>query len=264
MQARWGILPLLILSCSLNYSGNTSTSNRSFGNKPAIDSSGTTIETRFRTPERFQRIAVHPQGYGQFLRSLPLFPPGHQVRYYNGEKKGNPVYDAVIQMDVGKRDLQQCADAVMRLRGEYLFARKRKDEISFRFLGDGKMHSFNKYAGGDTSYRRFRKYMDYVFAYANTASLKRQLHTKPASQVSIGDVLIQSGQPYGHAVTIVDMCIDTSGNKLVLLAQSYMPAQEIHILKNPEQADQSPWYSLKKKTIHTPEWTFDSSDLRHF
>jgi hypothetical protein len=52
----------------------------------------------------------------------------------------------------------------------------------------------------------FVAYMDYVFNYANTASLKKQLKEKTVFRfIAIGDVFIQSGQPYGHAVIVVDL-----------------------------------------------------------
>ena len=48
--------------------------------------------------------------------------------------------------------------------------------------------------------------------------------------IEIGDIFIRGGFP-GHAVLVVDMAIHpVSGQKAVLLAQSYMPAQDIHIL----------------------------------
>lgn len=230
----------------------------------SIDTSGQIISTRFPTPRSFKRTPHKEKSYGHFLRNQALFPANHVVKYYNGERKRNAVYDAVLKIDVGKRDLQQCADAVMRLRAEFLFKHKKYRQISFRFLGDGKMHSYLSYAKNDRSYAKFRKYMDYVFSYANTASLKKQLKRTYINEAKIGDILIQSGNPYGHAITIMDQCKDSSGNQLVLLAQSYMPAQEIHILKNPNNENISPWYNLNEAKIKTPEWTFDSSDLRKF
>jgi hypothetical protein len=47
-----------------------------------------------------------------------------------------------------------------------------------------------------------------------------------------------------------------------MLAQSYMPAQEIHVLKNPVSDKLNPWYEAKKGAIETPEWTFGSDDLK--
>jgi hypothetical protein len=56
-----------------------------------------------------------------------------------------------------------------------------------------------------------------------------------------------------------------TGKKLILLAQSYMPAQDIHILKNPINRDLNPWFEIKgQDKLYTPEWTFEWSDLRRF
>lgn len=83
--------------------------------------------------------------------------------------------------------------------------------------------------------------------------------------MQIGDVFIQGGSP-GHAVIIVDMAIDNKGNKLYMLAQSYMPAQELQILKNQTHIDISPWYKLNltDTEISTPEWNFTNKDLKRF
>ena len=54
--------------------------------------------------------------------------------------------------------------------------------------------------------------------------------------MQIGDVLIQGGSP-GHAVIVVDMAENpATGEKLYLLAQSYMPAQDIQSAGEPERA----------------------------
>lgn len=47
------------------------------------------------------------------------------------------------------------------------------------------------------------------------------------SQIKIGDILLQQGTPYGYAVMVVDLAKNEQNEKIVLLAQSYMPAQEI-------------------------------------
>lgn len=225
--------------------------------------SGTQINTRYSCPQGYTRTEEDSLSFAFYLRLLPLKPDSVLVKYYNGETKAKSnVYDAVIDMPISPKDLQQCADAVMRLRGEYLFSVKKYSAIQFRFLGDGQYHSFVTYANGQYTYPKFRAYMDYVFNYANTASLKKQLKEKAYSEIAIGDVLIQSGQPYGHAVIVIDLCTNSEGQKKYMLAQSYMPAQETQLLLNPENG--TVWFTLDKQneTIVTPEWVFTSKDLR--
>jgi hypothetical protein len=107
--------------------------------------------------------------------------------------------------------------------------------------------------------------MDVVFSYAGTLSLSRELMAVPINEMKIGDVLIQGGSP-GHAVIVVDMATNRMGSKLYMLAQSYMPAQDIQILCNPANKDHSPWYELDAKTssIITPEWEFTTKDFKRF
>jgi hypothetical protein len=230
-----------------------------------IDSAATTIEKRFLAPDGYKTVESNSNSFAAYLQTLPLKPIGSQVKYYDGGNKINRnVYCSVIDQDIDPVNLQQCADAVMRLRGEYLFKQYKYKEIHFNFLSDGKARHFIDYAKGDYSYTKFRKYMKYIFSYANTASLREELYTKPIYEMQIGDVLIQKGNPYGHAVLVVNMATDSAGNKLFMLAQSYMPAQETQILVNRNDKSLSPWYPLKEGEIITPEWRFTSSDLRHF
>jgi len=231
----------------------------------AADSLDSTISRRFRAPQGYSSILSDSNSFGSYLSRLKLKPIGTKVKYYNRTTKPNyNVYCAVVDMDIDPQDLQQCADAVMRLRGEYLYQHKRYDEIKFNFLSDGKPRYFVDYAKGDLSYTKFRKYMKYVFAYANTRSLHAELTPRDIKDMQIGDVFIQKGNPYGHAVIVVNMAQDKEGNKLYMLAQSYMPAQETQILINPTDPSLSPWYRLKEGDIQTPEWLFNSGDLRSF
>lgn len=85
-------------------------------------------------PEGYVRVNVKEGSFGEYLRNLPLCSHGSKVYYFDGREKWNRgVYCAVVDVEIGKRDLQQCADAVMRLRAEYLYKCKAYDQISFNF-----------------------------------------------------------------------------------------------------------------------------------
>ncbi len=232
-----------------------------------VDPAGTTIATRFLAPEGFRRTRLDSLSFGHYLRTLPLKPAGSRVKYFDGrEKNSEGVYVGVVDMEIGTRDLQQCADAVMRLRGEYLFAQKRYQDIHFNFLSDGKPRYYRDRADANYSYKSFRKYMDYIFSYANTASLKKELKPVPFDSMQIGDVFIVQGNPYGHAIIVVDMAIHPeTKERLFMLAQSYMPAQETQVLVNPNAPSISPWYKMDvESALYTPEWTFEKGDLHRF
>jgi hypothetical protein len=240
----------------------------SAGNRPPlIKAEGTTLAQRFAAPEPYRRVPPEAGSFGAWLRQRPLRPQGSLVHHYDGTIKANKAaYCAVLDIDIGTQDLQQCADAVMRLRAEYLYEQKDWAALGFRFVQDGKMHYFRE-ESTDRSYPAFRKWLNRVFAYANTRSLQAQLKPKEMRDMVPGDVLIQAGTPYGHAVIVMDMAVDpTSGEKLFMLAQSYMPAQDIQVLVNPNEPGLSPWYRLSAagQGLHTPEWDFNAGDLRAF
>jgi Domain of unknown function (4846) len=230
---------------------------------PTANTNPDTLERRIAPPPGFQRIGVPPDSWAAWLRSLPLKPAGAPVLLFSGAPKWRQdVHVAVIDIDVGTRDLQQCADAIMRLRGEWLFAAGRTGEIHFNDT-DGKRRAFAGRAR--TDYASFRKYMDLVFAYAGTYSLEHELRPQPLAQIAIGDVFIKGGFP-GHAVLVADMVENpATGERRFLLIQSYMPAQEMHVLKNPVMPDGSPWYPAAfAGPLVTPEWTFQDGALHRW
>ncbi len=231
-----------------------------------VNPAATTIEGRFAPPTGFKRTVAEPASFATYLRGLPLKPWNSKVLYFDGRPKNTPnVYISVVDLGIGKKDLHQCADAVMRLRAEYLYQQKKFAQIHFNFVADGKPRYFKQYAQGDYSYSKFWKYMEYIFNSANTRSLHDELKPVPIQKMEIGHVLIQKGVPFGHAVVVVDMAENpTTGQKVYLLTQSYMPAQEIQILVNPSNSTLSPWYELKNEALQTPEWDFKPTDLRRF
>ncbi len=223
-----------------------------------------TLETRIAPPPGFARVPAPPDSWAAWLRGLPMKPAGAPVLLYNGGRKWRQdVHVAVVDIDVGSRDLQQCADALMRLRAEWLFAAGRTRDIGFTY--DGRRHAFA--ARGRNDHAALRKYMDLVFAYAGTYSLERELKRVDVADIETGDVFIKGGfNGTGHAVLVADMAENpTTGERRFLLLQSYMPAQEMHILKNPADAGGSPWYPATfEGDLVTPEWTFAHDALRRW
>jgi len=243
---------------------------------------GQNINARFKVPEGFERMEAAEGSFGHYLRNLPLKLHGSKVLYYDGGEKLSDVYEAVIDMDIGDRDLQQCADAVMRLRAEYLYSQGQYNGVHFNFTNgfnakyskwmegyriafSGNNCSWVKRTGYSRDHESFRRYLDIVFAYAGTLSLAKELKPVELEKIAIGDVFIKGGSP-GHCVIVVDMAVNPStGEKLFMLAQSYMPAQNIHVLKNSNDKTLSPWYPLEfGDTLNTPEWTFEKGELKRF
>ena len=101
--------------------------------------------------------------------------------------------------------------------------------------------------------------------YAGSASLARQLRpVTDTRDVQPGDVFIKGGFP-GHAVMVADVARGAGGRRAFLLVQSYMPAQEIHVLRNPAGGSLAPWYDVPSGvSLVTPEWTFDPGAHRRF
>ncbi|MEW6087677.1 MAG: DUF4846 domain-containing protein [bacterium] len=241
------------------------------------------IGSQIAVPAGYQRMNVQKGSFPYWLRHMPLKEGQTAVYLYNGEKKENQeAHAAVIDIDTGNTDLQQCADAVIRLKAEYLYLKRDYKSIHFNFTNGenllfetwiagyrpvvtGSKIKWQKQEEPDSTYSNFKKYLKAVFTYAGTFSLNQELQAVGINEMEIGDVFIQAGFP-GHAVIVVDMAVhQKTGDKIFLLAQSYMPAQDIHVLKNPSNESLSPWYELMfEKELKTPEWTFQKEHLKRF
>lgn len=246
---------------------------------PVNNESKSTIQTRFDPPPGYQRKPVPASSFAAYLRNLPLKPAGTKVKYYTGAIKQNDVHAAVVDMEISANDLQQCADAIMRLRGEYFYANQQYDQISFKLTNGFKMNytewmkgnrvmvngnhtTWRKTAAPSNTYKDFRQYTEFVFTYAGTISLSGCLKPKSIQDIAIGDVFIVGRSP-GHAVIVVDVAENKAGQKVFLLAQSYMPAQETQVLKNYHNDKLSPWYDANTTgQLHTPEWSFKLNQLK--
>ncbi len=242
-------------------------------------SSRNSLQSRFPPPRGFRRVKVRRGSFAWWLRRLPLMPKGTPIRDYRGRVVDQSARAAVVRLDVGRGNLQQCADVVMRLWGEYLWYRKLQHHYQFR-LTSGHRNPWSRYAKGDRlrivrgrmrgwrrrvarrnySYRNFRRYLRVVMMFSGTASLGRELKHIRASRAGAGDLLLQGGFP-GHTSILLDEVRNTKGQRLFLLGQGFMPAQSFHVVRS-EQRRISPWFKFPRQgAIPTPSWNFTT---KHF
>ena len=244
-----------------------------------MNKNGTTLQTRILVPSGYKR--TQNQGLTKFLREYSLKEDGSPVLLYDGSEKGNQnAHIAVMKLPLENKDLQQCADSIMRIYAEYYYHNQQYDKISFHFVNgfeakyfkwrqgysisvDGNTTKWIKTSKDHTTYQSFQKYLGIVFSYASTLSMEKESTKISLSQIQVGDVFLKSGSP-GPVVMIVDICENENGQKAFLLAQGYMPAQEFHILKNPKH-ESDPWY-YENEVVYpftTPQYTFEEGSLRH-
>ncbi|MGZ3449056.1 MAG: DUF4846 domain-containing protein [Polyangiales bacterium] len=240
-----------------------------------------TLESRFAPPPGFTREPLPASSFGAFLRTLPLAKAGAPVLTHTGKVlyETHPNIAAVVAIDVGKGDLQQCADSVIRMHAEWLYGKGRRDHVYK--AASGLPISFAKYLEGERlkfkdnkltlekiapkiadSHGAFRSWLDDVFGWANTASLAAQATPIKATEIVAGDFVVMSGVPFGHAVLILDVARDAKGNRVLLLGQGYMPAQSFQVLR---PSAKELWFplDLSMGKLETPFWDpFPFSALR--
>lgn len=248
------ILP--VLSCCQEAGSHARPGNCRQAPKPVPSS-----VSEIQAPAGYHRFNGKDSGFARWLRNMPL-KRDNRVYLYNGQLKTNQdAQYAVLDVPVGKKDLQQCADAVMRLRASWLYNEGRYNEIKFSD-NNGRMYT----CPPSPDSTAFERYLETVYSYCGTLSLAQQL--RPVNRfwdIQPGDVLIKGGSP-GHAVIVMDVAINDMGRKYYMLAQSYMPAQSIHILKNYADAGHGPWYNAEQanQLISTPEWNFYKEELKRW
>lgn len=236
--------------------------------------SGERLDQRFAPPPGFVRDTVASGSFAAFLRTLPLLPQGAPVVDY----RGAPLYDgghhqniaAVVDLDIGKANLQHCADVVIRLDAEWRYGAGKRD-LSYK-AASGTAIPYARYLAGEHAVARgkgielvrrtasaadnhalLRSYLDDVFAWANTSSLERDASRVAVRDLRAGDFFVVSGSPFGHAVLILDVARDEAGRRALLLGQGYMPAQSFHVLR---ESEQSAWFVIDQGAteVKTPFW----------
>ena len=247
-----------------------------------INKDSLTIKSRVNVPEGYKRINYPKGSFQECLRNYKLKAYGSKIiNYDDTEYFWQRGHIGILEVPVPKNGLQQCADALIRIRSEYLWDNNRKDEIGFNFTSghycswkkyaegyrpkiNGNKVTFHKTAAANNSKDNFYKYLNLIYMYSGTLSLYNELKSINSKDLQIGDMLIKGGSP-GHIVMICDEVENESGEKLFLLFQGNTPAQSVHLVKNLTDTTISPWYELEDDAI-TPvsNYTFSSAKFVRF
>lgn len=218
---------------------------------------GNTVKTRYELPQGYHRVKTESGSFEEYLQNLPLKPIGYSTHLYDGSFKNRKIATSVIDLDIDSVDLQHSADAIIRLRAEYLYKTGQFDKISFIF-NDGFQCDYTKWAQGfrvrsdgkrtrwykaddkaeDYSYPTFREYLRTVFAHTDERTLAKEMRDAQEDEFGIGTVIFDRKNPRNVAI-VVDMLerdtirygYELDNAEVVLLAQGGNPAQEIEIIR---------------------------------
>jgi hypothetical protein len=241
------------------------------------------LTARFTPPAGFERVPAADGSFGAWLRGLPLAAPGTPVLTYRGDvllPADHENIAAVVALDIGAADLQQCADSVIRLHAEWRWSTGARD-MAYR-AASGAMMPLARWMRGERpaeennslkwsararpdppggDHASFRRYLDSVFTWANTGGLALQAKKITLEEARPGDFVVLPGSP-GHAVLMLDMAVGPGGQRAVLLGQGFMPAQSFQVLR-PEKG--RVWFTIDASGagLKTPFWpVFPWSSLR--
>lgn len=248
-----------------------------------LNTDSLTIKSRVNLPKDYKRVAYPKGSFQEYLRNYKLKPFGAKIiNYDDTDYFWQLGHIGVLDIPVPKNGLQQCADALIRIRSEYLWDKNRKEEIGFNFTSghycswkkyaegyrpkiNGSKVSFHKTAKANGSKENFYKYLNLIYMYSGTLSLYNELpKINNVKHLKLGDMLIKGGSP-GHIVIICDEAINSKGDKIFLLFQGNTPAQSVHLVKNLEDSQFSPWYHLEKDAIiPVSNYTFYDSKFVRF
>lgn len=242
------------------------------------DESTFTLQDFFAIPEGYQSKQYPHDSFSFWLQHLPILD--RQVVYsHTGSKINAPAW-AIVAMDTGKGDVQQCADSILRLYSEYLWSQNRVENWGIHFTsGDlskwrdwkngerfiiGKQVKRTQTGPKDASYEQFQKWMHHSFLYAGTRSIaKEAFPVSIEADIEVGDFFLSAGSP-GHVILVMHILTHPEQPPIAILGQGFMPAQEFHLL----QVNNNPWFVLpqdEETPLNTPSWQpFYRSNLHRF
>jgi len=243
------------------------------------------LRSAIPAPTGFIRIELEPGSFGEWLRHLPTRVDRLQVLAHDGRALPGTAA-AVVTLDVGPGDLQQCADSIIRLHAEHLWSRARADDAAYHFTS-GDLSTWKDWVSGEVfridgarvrrlagnprtaDHPNYRLWLHHLFRYAGTRSLALDSVPVPATRpLQPGDFLVDPGSP-GHAVLVLDVAVHEDGRRVGLVGQGFIPAQEFHVVSGDgARALEGTWFSLPSSpddALDIPSWSpFPRSSARSF
>jgi hypothetical protein len=241
----------------------------------------TAVTTRHPVPAGYARVEVDEHSFAAWLRGLPVRIDRRAVLTHRGRRTGGDSA-GVIALDVGEKDLQQCADTLLRLHGEWLWSQGRSDEIGYHFTS-GDLSRFEDWVAGrkwkidgakvvqvavDPVARdraALRAWFEQLFMYAGTRSLVLDTDAIALDQpIAVGDMLLHPGSP-GHVVIVLDVAEGRGGEQIAVIGQGSMPAQELHVIPGPVAGAWFRFPAGEDVSVDVPGWgALSRSSLRRF
>lgn len=240
----------------------------------------TALTTRYPVPDGYTRVDADEGSFAIWLRGLPVRIDRRMVLDHRGRRRGDSA--GVITLDVGDKDLQQCADTLLRLHGEWLWSQGRSRELAYHFTS-GDLSRFADWVAG----RRWkvegakvvqvqgeavgndrvalRAWFEQLFMYAGTRSLELDTEAVSLDQpIAAGDLLLRPGSP-GHVVMVLDVAEGRDGERLAVIGQGSMPAQELHVIPGPIEGAWFRFPAGEDVEVDVPGWgALSRSSLRRF
>jgi|GEM_PF-2231807 len=244
-----------------------------------INTAGTTVETRFKLPEGYERVPATKNSYTSFLRRLRLMTYGSAT--YNNSASETPQI-GLLNLSVIE-NMQENIHLCIRLRSEYFFEREQYNKIAFSIITkdrvdyirwseglniaiNGKLHS-TKQQRGVNRIITFQNFLKFIFTHSTIKTIMLDVQPTPISNIMPGDMFIQPEHP-GNAVIVLDVAYNrATGDRIFLLAKHNKRSQIAYVLDNPKEGwSGSPWYhaNIKGNKITTPDFVFYKTDLRRF
>ena len=198
-----------------------------------IDAAGMTVATRINPPEGYTRVYAAEDSLGTFLRNYAVRADGAQVLYYNGEIREDAQAAAVLDISLGSRNHEGPAGAMARLISEYLYSQQNYADISFTLGSDF-----------DFTFDTWRQGRSIAVDGSSVSWASGGEDSNDGDEIRVGDIFLgTTADGKKTALMVADICqSDETGEKLMLLVQGGAPAQQLHIVENPGNADLSPWY----------------------